>query len=170
MILAQDEARFGRITQPRRCWAPYPERPVVPRQIVQEAIYVYAAVCPDKGRLTSLILPFANTEMMNLFLEQVSEDYADSFVVMLTDRASWHSSATLKVPENIRLIHQPPYSPELNPTEHIWEDIREKDFPNTASDSLDEVIDTLTDGINRLAVQPEQLRSMTLFPYLNLTL
>ena len=67
LILAQDEGRFGRIDQPRRCWAPKPVRPTVPCQIGREFVYVFAAVCASLGRLTSLILPLANTEMMSLF-------------------------------------------------------------------------------------------------------
>jgi hypothetical protein len=59
------------------------------------------------GKMTSLILPFANTEMMNLFLEEVSNDFKDCFVIMLVDGAGWHRSVRLIVPENIRLIHQP---------------------------------------------------------------
>src|SRR5207249_5916606 len=68
MIMAQDEGRFGRIDYPRRCWAPKPIRPTVPRQIVREFVYVFAAVGAQWGRLTALILPTANTEMMSLFL------------------------------------------------------------------------------------------------------
>ncbi len=79
-------------------------RPRAPRQIVRKFLYVYAAVCMALGRITSLILPYANTEMMSLFLQEVSEDFKDFFVIMLIDRAGWHMSKKLKIPENIRLI------------------------------------------------------------------
>jgi transposase len=72
----------------------------------------------------------------------------------------------LKVPENIRLFKQPPYSPELNPVEHVWDDIREKEFTNRAFDSIDSVIDTLCTGINRLANTPDYLKSMTGFSHI----
>jgi hypothetical protein len=65
--------------------------------------------------MTSLILPSADTEMMNLFLEHMSSTYARYFVVMQVDQASWHLTKDLRIPENIRLIAQPAYSPELNP-------------------------------------------------------
>ncbi len=76
--------------------------------------------------MTSLILPSADTEMMSLFLKHVSKTEASYFVVMQVDRASWHHSQELKIPANMRLIAQPAYSPELNPVEHVWEEVREK--------------------------------------------
>jgi hypothetical protein len=89
--------------------------------------------------MTCLILPYANTSMMNLFLEQVSLEFSEYFIIMQVDRASWHRSNYLKVPENIRLIFQPPYSPKLMPVEHIWEDIRDNHFYNHVFKSIDKV-------------------------------
>ena len=108
--MAQDEGRFGRISTPKRAWAPPGMRPKVARQVVRESSYVYAAVAPEQGLMTSLILPSANTAMMNLFLAQVAEDFADYFIVMQVDQAGWHRAKDLQIPENIRLIFQPAYS------------------------------------------------------------
>ena len=69
--------------------------------------------------MTALLLPRADTAMMKLFLEHVATTFAEYFLVMQVDQAGWHLAKDLKVPENIRLIPQPPYSPELNPTEHL---------------------------------------------------
>ena len=154
-----------RISQPRRAWAPPGMRPRSPRQIVREYTYVYAAVAPHEGKMTSLILPRADTAMMNLFLEHVAKTFQDSFIVMQVDQAGWHHAKDLQVPENIRLIPQPAYSPELNPAEHLWEHLREKHFPNVACASLDEVIDKLCVGLTQLEAEPERLRSMTSFPH-----
>ena len=163
--MAQDEGRFGRISQPRRAWAPPGMRPRSPRQIVREYTYVYAALAPQEGKLTSLILPRADTAMMNLFLAHVAKTFADYFLVMQVDRAGWHRAKDLQVPENIRLIYQPPYSPELNPTEHLWEHLREKKFANLACSSLEEVVDKLCEELTQLESQPKQVRSMTNFPH-----
>jgi Winged helix-turn helix/DDE superfamily endonuclease len=163
--MAQDEGRFGRISVPRRAWAPPGIRPHTPRQVVREYTYVYAALAPAEGKMTSLILPMADTAMMNLFLEHVATTFADYFIVMQVDQAGWHQANDLQVPENIRLIPQPAYSPQLNPTEHIREDLREKQFPNVACSSLDEVIDRLCEGLIRLESEPQRLRSMTYFPH-----
>jgi transposase len=74
----------------------------------------------------------------------------------------------LQIPENIRLLPQPAYSPELMPVEQIWDDIRRDYFPNRIVHSIDEVMDKLSDGLKPLASQPEKLRSMTYFPHLRL--
>jgi hypothetical protein len=132
---------------------------------VRESTYVYAAVAPAEGKMTSLILPRADTAMMNLFLEHVATTFAQYFIVMQVDQAGWHQAKDLKVPENIRLIAQPAYSPELNPVEHLWEHLREKQFPNLACASLEEVTDKLCGGLTQLESEPELLRSMTYFPH-----
>jgi hypothetical protein len=169
LLFAQDEGRFGRISDVRRAWSPLGTRPQAPRQVIRKYLYVFTAVCPALGRMTSLILPWANTEMMNIFLRQVAEDFSDYFILMLIDQAGWHTSQKLELPENMRLIKLPPRSPELNPAEHIWEELREKNFANKAFKDLDEVEDKLCQGLNDLARNPEGLRSMTNFPYLNIT-
>jgi hypothetical protein len=166
VLLVQDEARFGRINAVQRCWSPPGVRPTVPHQIVRESLYAFAAVDPASGRMTCLVLPEANVAMMNVFLAQVAADFADSFVVMQVDGAAWHTSPKLQIPENIRLITQPAYSPELNPVEHLWDDIREKEFPNVCHASLEQVKKAVSRGLRRLAAAPEKLTSMTFFPHL----
>ena len=163
--MAEDEGRFGRVSIPRRAWAPPGVRPKAPRQMVREYTYVYAAVAPAEGKMTSLVLPTANTAMMQVFLEHVSQTFADYFIVMQVDRAGWHGAKGLLVPENIRLIPQPAYSPELNPVEHIWEDLREKQLPNLALPALDDVVDRVCTGLQQLEADPARLRSMTYFPH-----
>jgi len=121
--MAADEGRFGRLGEVRACWCPPGIRPVVPKQQVREYVYAYVAVAPQLGQMRSLILPYANTKMMNLFLKQVSQEFAEYFIIMQVDKAAWHLSKSLQIPENIRLLPQPSHSPELMPVEHIWEDI-----------------------------------------------
>ena len=166
VVMVEDEARFGRISSVQRTWAPRGIRPTVPHQIVRESRYAYAAVAPAQGNMTTLVLPQANTAMMNLFLAQVASDFADSFVVMHVDGAGWHTSAELQVPEHIRLIVQPAYRPQLNPVEHLWDDIREKEFPHVLHESLEAVEHAVSDGLRRLAAVPDTLRSMTFFPHM----
>jgi hypothetical protein len=96
VIMAQDEGRFGRISDLRACWAPKGFRPRISRQIVRSFVYVYVAVCMALGKMTCLILPYASTEMMNLFLEEVSTDFKDYFILMLVDGAGWDRVERLK--------------------------------------------------------------------------
>ncbi len=164
--MAQDEGRFGRISRPKRCWAPPGIRPSAPAQVVRESMYVFAAFAPSLGRLVSLVLPTANTAAMNLFLEHLSQTLADYFIVMQVDQAGWHRSRELIIPSNIRLIQQPAYSPEVNPVEHLWEELREKYFHNRFFSSLDLLTDELCRGLNELTDDKERLRSMMSFPHL----
>ena len=164
--MVADEGRFGRLGEVRPCWCPKGIRPTVPKQQVRQYIYAYAAVAPVLEKMTCLILPHANTKMMNLFLQQVSLELAEYFIVMQVERASWHRSKHLKLPENIRLIHQPAYSPQLMPVEHIWAEIREKHFYNHIFPSLDKVEDELSLGLLELCADPDRLRSLTFFPHL----
>jgi|SRR5882757_4340694 len=168
LIMAQDEGCFGRVNNLQRAWAPEHIRPQVPRQIIREYTYVYAAIAPEEGEMTFLILPYTNTEMMNMFLKQVSEEFSSYFIVMQVDQAGWHSSQDLVIPKNIRLIPQPAYSPELNPVEHLWDELREKYFANGYSESLDEIIQILCDGLMQLASDSKHIRSMTYFPHLRM--
>jgi hypothetical protein len=133
--------------------------------VVREYTYVYAAVAPKEGKMTSLILPSADTQMMNLFLAHVSSTSAKYFVVMQVDQAGWHVTENLRIPENSRLIAQPAYSPALNPVEHVWEELREKQLANLACTCLDDVIDKVCEGLNQLEADPERLRSLTYFPH-----
>ncbi len=125
-----DEARFGRISDSRECWAPHGVRPLIPSQIVREFVYAYAAVCPFDGGLDALVLPEVNTESMSLFLAELSDNHQDENIVLIMDKAGWHTAKNLIVPRNITLHWLPPYSPELNPVEHLWDEVREKWFQN----------------------------------------
>ena len=166
--MAGDEGRFGHIGEVRSCWCPKGIRPNVPKQQVRQYTYAYAAVAPSLGKMTCLILPYANTKMMNLFLEQLSREFADYFIILQLDKAAWHRAKHLVVPENIRLIFQPAYSPELMPVEHIWEEVREKHFYNHVYKSMEGVEDALCRGLLELCSNSERLRSMTFFPHLRI--
>jgi transposase len=89
---------------------------------------------------------------------------------MQVDQAGWHSANDLVIPENIRLIPRPAYSPELNPVEHIWDELREKYFHNRIFPSLELLMDMLCQGLNALADDAECLRSLTGFPHLKVAI
>ena len=162
----QDEARFGRINDPRRCWSPKGIRPDVPAQLVREYIYAYAAVSPQDGTLDSLILPEVHTEAMSIFLAEVAHRHPDEFILMFLDGAGWHKANALKVPENMKLSFLPPYSPQLNPVEHLWEEIREKWFQNLVFDSLDAVEDRLLTALVSLENDRRWVASLTGFDWI----
>jgi transposase len=84
---------------------------------------------------------------------------------MVMDKAGWHKAKDLKVPQNMRIIFLPPYSPELNPAEHLWEEIREKWFPNRAFNSLSGVESVLVDALDSLEQSPEKVSSIAGFDW-----
>src|SRR5208337_5630214 len=100
------------------------------------------------------------------FLAQVSAAHPEDFIVMVVDGASSHVAKALVVPENIRLHRLPGYSPELNPQEHVWDELREKEFPNRVFDSLEGVVRQLELGLPQLAGNSEGLRSLTVWPWI----
>jgi transposase len=162
----QDEGRFGRINDPRRCWAPSGVRPDVPQQVVREYTHAFAAVSPHDGILDSLILPEVNAEMMTLFLEEVSRRHSDEFIMMFMDQAGWHKAKALKIPKNMSLFWLPAYSPQCNPVEHLWEEMREKWFENKVFDSLDSVEDTLVTALASLEKDKKKVKGLTGFDWI----
>ena len=162
----QDEGRFGRISLPRRCWAPSGIRPVCGAQIIREYIYAYSAISPIDGAIDSLIAPRADTEIMAIFLQQVAERFAEEFIIMFMDKASWHTAGKLKVPENMKLLFLPPYSPQLNPVEHLWKEVREKCFSNEVFNSIDAVEDRLMDALSFMNKTPDTVTSFSGFDWI----
>lgn len=160
-MVFQDEARFGRLSDPRRCWAPAPMRPLVRVALVREYTYAYAAVSPRDGSLVWMLTAKMDTLNMSAFLKHVSDNYPDEFVIMVLDGASSHRSYDLRAPENIAFVRLPAYSPELNPAERLWEELREKEFANRVFDSLGAAIAQAAGGLKRLEQSPDFLRSLT---------
>lgn len=169
ILMVQDEGRFGRSNDVKKSWVPHGLRPEVNKQIVREYFYVYSAVAPKTGEMVSLVLPYANTEMMNIFLQEVSKEFPDKFIIIQSDQAGWHKSKGLKIPHNIHLIFQPPYSPELNPVEQIWKELRGNFLGNKFFNTLGNLISYVSNSIKTLSENKERIKSMTFFPHLNIT-
>jgi transposase len=165
-LMFQDEARFGRINDPRRCWAPRGFRPEVGLQIVREYTYAFGAVSPHDGTLDTLVLPVVTAEAMSIFLAEVARRHPEEFILMFLDGAGWHRANSLVVPENMRLEALPPYSPQLNPMEHLWDEVREKWFANEVFDSLDGVEDRLVEALVALEGDQDLVASTTGFDWI----
>lgn len=166
-LFFEDEARFGRINIVGRCWVAKGSRAVVSQQMVREYIYAYTTVCPETGENYSIISPVNNTEGMNIFLAAFAKAYGHYRIIMCLDGAGWHISKSLTLPENIEFLRLPPYSPELNPTEHIWDYIREqKKFNNYTFKTLDDVENQLSQTLKELNEEKDVLKSMCSFNWL----
>ena len=85
---------------------------------------------------------------------------------MFLDGAGWHRASDLVVPENMRLVPLPPYSPELNPTEHLWDVLRENWFANLVFDAMDGVEEQLVAGLAALGADPPRVQHATGFRWI----
>jgi hypothetical protein len=123
-------------------------------------------VSPQDGAFVSLVLPEVNTALMNLFLAEVSGRYCEEFILLVLDRAGWHVAGDLIVPVNLRLYPLPARRPELNPTEHLWEEWREKWLGHRLFDSQDAVDQQIERGLAALEKDPERVASLAGFHWI----
>ena len=166
-LWTQDEARFGRMNNPKKCWVPQKTRPTVQLQRIRQYLYVFSATSPWTGETYSIILPLCNTDGMKVFLEGFSTQYKDCRNIIVVDRAAWHVTKNLPQFDNIRFILLPAGSPELNPTEHLWEHIREKYLGNRIFNSLDQLQDAMVDILRAVSHEREIIKNLTGFHWMN---
>ena len=122
-VWAQDEHRVGLQPILRRVWAPVGRRPVVAVRPRYEWVWAYGFVRPATGTTAWVLLPHGNTEAMSRVLAHFAETVGagpDKRVVLVLDRAGWHTSAALRVPEGLHLEFLPAHCPELQPAERLW--------------------------------------------------
>lgn len=155
-----DEAGFGRISEPAYCWAPPKQRPFVPCQKVREYRTVYGAVSPKDGKSFFVVMEGNNSENMTEFLQKLSAEFPDDVIMLCCDNAGWHTSKKVTVPENICLFYIPPRTPEMNPIEQIWKEIRKRGFKNKLFNTIDEVVSKFNEVVKNLL--PEAIISITL--------
>jgi len=96
---------------------------------------------------------------MNVFMRELSKTYPKDQILLVCDSAAWHKSKGLEIPDNIRILHIPPYTPEMNPIEQIWKQLRSMGFRNEIFKTLEHVVDRLCETICRLT--NDTVRSIT---------
>src|ERR1039457_5784371 len=101
VVFFEDEGRFGRISREMFCWVKKDMIPTGARQMVREYIYAYSILSPQTGNCYSMISPYCNTEAMNCFLQQIAEQYEQYRIIIILDKAGWHISKSLKLPDNL---------------------------------------------------------------------
>jgi hypothetical protein len=146
-----DEAGFGRINDTSSCWAPSGVRPIVPCQLVREYVYAYGAVDPITGDNCFIIAPTCDTLCMNVFLSELSKQLGQDYALLCLDNAGWHKAKGLIIPENIRLFYLPARTPEMNPIEQLWPEVRKDGFKNKLYKTLDHVVERLTLSLNSIS-------------------
>jgi len=108
-----------------------------------------------------LVMPIVGIEAMNQHLAEISSAVSLGAIALLVlDGAGWHSSPKLVVPDNIVLLPLPPYAPELNPTENIWEYLRANALSNRVWDTYDAILAACCDAWNALITKPDVITSI----------
>ena len=158
----QDEARIGQQGSLTYVWADKGSRPRAPRDQRYDWAYLFGAVCPTRGVGAALVLPSVNIAAMNLHLAEISILVAPGAHAVITlDGAGWHQSGgKLKLPDNISLLALPPYSPELNPVENIWQFLRQNYLANRVFDTYAAIVDACCDAWHALVTAPDTIRSI----------
>lgn len=104
-------------------------------------------------------MPYCNTDCMNVFLNHLSSAYEEDYIILVCDGAVWHKSQGLIIPDNIQIVFIPPYTPEMNPIEQIWKEIRKIGFKNEVLHTLNDVVDRLCDTIS--CISKPTIKSIT---------
>jgi transposase len=128
--------------------------------------YIFAASEVETDNAFALVLPEVHTGAMQEFLDRFAETIpATDHVAVFLDRAGWHGSVGLKVPDCITLVPLPAYSPELNPVERIWQYLKERYLSHRLLDDYDAIVDAASLAWNKLTTETGRLTSLTWTPW-----
>ena len=142
-------------------WAKQGTRPRAAHDQRTKWAYLFGAICPERGTGAAWVLPFCNTQAMQLHLNEIARQVAPgAYGVVILDQAGWHLSKTLEVPDNITLLPLPPKSPELNPVENIWQFMRQNWLSNRVFQSYDDILEHCCFAWNQLTSQPWKIMSI----------
>ncbi len=131
----------------RRVWAPIGERPIASVYHRYEWLYLYSFVHPKTGESEWFIIPRVNIDWFNLVLESFAKAIGagkNKIILLVIDRAGWHMSEKVVVPEGIYLEPLPAYSPELQPAERLWQ-LSDQPLANKNFETLDELEQVLAE-------------------------
>ncbi len=158
----QDEARVGQKGTHAYVWAPVGSRPPMVRDNRHDSAYLFGAICPNRAVGVAVIMPSVNAEAMADHLTEISTQVAHgAHAVLVCDSAGWHQTGRrLSVPENVTLLPLPPYSPELNPMENVWEYLRANRLCAVVWDSYEAIVEACRTAWNFLINDPERIRSI----------
>ena len=126
--MSQDETRYGLLPVSRRRITECGIKPVAKVNPRYESVYLYGAVEPLTGERFFLEFSHLTSDCFQYFIEKFSEAFSESLNLIVLDKGRFHQAASLKIPENVVLLFLPPYSPELNPIERLWQDLKAKLF------------------------------------------
>ena len=159
-IWVADESRFGLHTQSRRCWALRGQRVVLAREQRYEWEYVYGAVEVVEGLAQFRFLPSVSLELSGGFLQQIADSDPQAEHVVIWDQAGFHPRpGAAGLPARLHLLPLPPYSPELNPVEGLWDQVQDVTC-NRHFAGLDQLEEALTQALRPFWEEPARVLSL----------
>lgn len=159
----QDESRFGLLTKNGRALTARGIKPICEFQHVFKSTYIFGAFSPYNGDSLVMELPNCNGENFQIFLNELSKKKPCQYKVMILDNGAFHKAKWLKIPANIGLIFLPPYSPELNPAELVWLNMKRK--TTNKSYKTIEILKSKIDEIVDELITPDFIKSLCGFSY-----
>jgi len=163
----QDEARFGQKGTLTRIWSERGKRATALRPMGYEWTYLFGSVCPASGMAHGLLLPYADLESMRVYLADFSRSLPiDVHAVLVCDQAGWHTSGCLVIPPNVTLLSLPAKSPELNPTELLWREMRQKHLGNRVFPDVDVMCDAVSTAWMNVIENPQRLKELCGFDWI----
>jgi hypothetical protein len=161
-IWYQDEARVGQKGTHAYIWAEVGSRPAMVRDNRHDSVHLFGAICPSRGVGAAIIMPAVNTNAMNEHLQELSTQVAaGAHAVLVLDGAGWHQrGGGLRVPDNITLLSLPPYAPELNPMENVWEYLRANTLCAVVWDTYDAIVEACRKAWQFLTDDPDRIQSI----------
>lgn len=162
-LWAEDETRIGLMPIHRRRITAKGVRPIIGSQIKREYYYLFGVIEPMTGKDFMLELPNLDTAMMQVFMDEFAKEDEESLHLVLMDNASSHTTEKLKVRENIVLMFLPACSPELNPVERFWKELKDW-LSDYEPQSLLEVRKLVSQGLQSFS--EKAISSITSFEYL----
>ena len=154
-------ARVGQKGTLTRIWARRGTRPRAPRDTGYESAYIFGAVCPARQTGAGIVMPHANADALNEHLAEISRCVAyGSHAALIMDGAGWHKAHKLVIPANITIIHLPPYAPELNPVENIWEYLRKNYLALRVHENYGAIVEACCHAWASLMAMPSQIESI----------
>ena len=160
-LWCEDEHRLGLKPIIRKVWSPVGERPLVKAHQRYEWTYLYAFARPKTGEVHWLILPTVNAEVFSLALENFAREVGAGTrrcILLVLDRAGWHTAKKLRIPEGIHLEFLPSHSPELQPSERLWA-LSDEAVANRHFERMEDLEEALAGRCVALGDRPEVIRS-----------
>ena len=156
--------RYGLISNPWRNWGPVGERVPIPRQMKFEWGYLWAEIDVLCGEVNIWLLPIMNGESLSSVVKQLPEKWGKN-LALVWDNAQVHKSAAKCLPDDVMVISLPPYSPELNPVERFFQELRRK-IANRLFSSLAELEDALVEAIQEYFHDKEKIKQLCAYPWI----